>query len=87
MTKEFRDDVILEEQTIKGYTTIDGKEVPIIHCPSKTIVTNKKTGTVYESEAAAKVDVEDPNTETTESDLKKDVEITVANLSLFGATK
>jgi hypothetical protein len=27
MTKEFRDDVILEEQTIKGYTIIDGKEV------------------------------------------------------------
>jgi len=50
-------------------------------------VTNKKTGIVYESEAAAKADVEDPNTETTESDLKKDVEITVANLSLFGATK
>jgi hypothetical protein len=87
MTKEFRDDVILEEQTIKGYTIIDGKKVPIINCPSKTIVTNKITGTVYESEAAAKADVEDPNTETTESDLKKDVEITVANLSLFGTTK
>ena len=29
MTKEFRDDVVLEEQVIKGYTTIDGKEVPI----------------------------------------------------------
>jgi hypothetical protein len=87
MTKEFREDVILEEQTIKGYTIVDGKEVPIIHCPSKTIVTNKVTGVVYESEAAAKADVEDPNTETTESDLKKDVEITVANLSLFGTTK
>jgi hypothetical protein len=37
MTKEFRDDVVLEEQVIKGYTTINGKEVPIIHCPSKTI--------------------------------------------------
>jgi hypothetical protein len=87
MTKEFRDDINLDEQVIKGYTTINGKEVPIIHCPSKTTVTNKVTGIVYESEAAAKADVENPNTETKEEHLKKDVEITVANLSLFGATK
>tara|TARA_R110000787_G_scaffold147057_1_gene260763 strand:+ start:1070 stop:1333 length:264 start_codon:yes stop_codon:yes gene_type:complete len=87
MTKEFRNDLNLDEQHIKGYETIDGVEVPIIHCPTKTIVTNTVTGVTYESEAAAKADVEDVNTETTESHLKKDVQITVANLSLFGATK
>mgnify|MGYP003672952627 CR=1 FL=1 len=83
MTKEFRNDLNLDEQHIKGYETIDGVEVPIIHCPTKTIVTNTVTGVTYESKA----DVEDVNTETTESHLKKDVQITVANLSLFGATK
>jgi len=36
------DDLKLEDQTIKGYTTINGKEVPIIDCPSKIIITNKK---------------------------------------------
>jgi len=81
------DDLKLEDQTIKGYTTINGKEVPIIDCPSKIIIKNKKTNTIYESEAAAKADVEDPNTETTEEDIRRDVEITVANLELFGSNK
>lgn len=81
------DDLKLEDQTIKGYTTIDGKKVPIIDCPSKIIITNKKTNTTYESEAHAKADVEDPNTETTEQDIRRDVEITVANLELFGSNK
>jgi len=81
------DDLKLEDQTIKGYTTINGKEVPIIDCPSKIIIKNKKTDTIYESEAAAKADVEDPNTDTTEEDIRRDVEITVANLELFGSNK
>jgi len=81
------DDLKLEDQTIKGYTTINGKEVPIIDCPSKIIIKNKKTNTIYESEAAAKADVEDPNTDTTEEDIRRDVEITVANLELFGSNQ
>ena len=81
------DDLKPEDQTIKGYTTINGKEVPIIDCPSKIIIKNKKTNTTYESEAAAKADVEDPNTETTEEDIRRDVEITVANLELFGSNQ
>ena len=81
------DDLKLEDQTIKGYTTINGKEVPIIDCPSKIIIKNKKTNTIYESEAHAKADVEDPNTETTEQDIRRDVEITVANLELFGSNQ
>ena len=81
------DDLKLEDQTIKGYTTIDGKEVPIIDCPSKIIIKNKKTNTIYESEAAAKADVNDPNTDTTEQDIRRDVEITVANLELFGSNQ
>ena len=81
------DDLKLEDQTIKGYTTINGKEVPIIDCPSKIIIKNKKTNTIYESEAAAKADVDDPNTDTTEQDIRRDVEITVANLELFGSNQ
>ena len=81
------DDLKLEDQTIKGYTTINGKEVPIIDCPSKIIIKNKKTNTIYESEAAAQADVDDPNTDTTEQDIRRDVEITVANLELFGSNK
>jgi hypothetical protein len=44
------DDLKLEDQQIKRYTTIDGKQVPVIEVPTKIIITNKKTGTVYSSE-------------------------------------
>jgi|DEB0MinimDraft_4_1074332.scaffolds.fasta_scaffold35669_5 hypothetical protein len=83
MTKDLK----LEEQTIRRYANIDGKQVPIIDCPSKTIIKNKKTGIVYDSEALAKADIEDPNTDTVEQDIRRDVEITVANLELFGTNQ
>ena len=66
---------------------IDGKEVPIIKCPTKVTIKNKITGTVYASEQEALADVADPNTTTTQADIAKDVAITVAHLSLFGETK
>jgi hypothetical protein len=36
------DDIKIEEQYIKGYRIINGVEVPVIHCPTKITVTNKK---------------------------------------------
>jgi len=81
------DDLKLEDQYIKGYETIDGKQVPIIKCPTKVTIKNKITGTVYASEAEALADVANPNTSTKQEDISKDVAITVAHLSLFGETK
>jgi len=81
------DDLKLEDQYIKGYEIIDGKEVPIIKCPTKVTVKNKITGTVYASEQEALADVQDPNTSTKQEDIAKDVAVTVAHLSLFGETK
>ena len=81
------DDLKIEEQYIKGYRTIDGKQVPIVHCPTKITVTNKKTGSVYASEQEAQQDVSNPDTDTTQDDLQKDLAITVAHLQLFGETK
>jgi hypothetical protein len=41
------DDLKLEDQYIKGYETVNGKEVPIIKCPTKVTIKNKITGTMY----------------------------------------
>jgi|TARA_R110000822_G_scaffold284972_1_gene406362 hypothetical protein len=79
-------DLKLEDQQIKRYTTIDGKQVPVIEVPTKIIITNKKTGTVYSSETEAQEDVINAATDTTEEDIQRDISITVANLSIFGAT-
>ena len=81
------DDLKLEDQYIKGYEIVDGVKIPIIHCPTKITIKNKITGEIYNSEAEANADVANPNTSTKSEDISKDVQITVAHLSLFGKTK
>ena len=81
------DEVVLTDQYIKEYRIIDGKEVPVIKCPTKVTYRNKLTGEVYESAAEANADVANPNTPTQQEHIAQDLAITVANLSLFGKTK
>lgn len=80
-------DVKLENQYIKEYRIIDGKQVPVIQCPTKVTIKNKITGEVYNSEAEANADVANPNTKTKSEDIQRDLSITVAHLSLFGDTQ
>ena len=58
----------------------------IIHCKSETIIKNKKTGKVYKNEDEAKKDIQDATTDTNESDIQRDVNIIVPELSLDGET-
>ena len=81
------DEVVLTDQYIKEYRIIDGKEVPVIKCPTKITYRNKVTGELYESAAEANADVANPNTPTKQEHIAQDLAITVANLSLFGKTK
>jgi hypothetical protein len=81
------DEVVLTDQYIKEYRIIDGKEVPVIKCPTKITYRNKITGELYESAAEANADVANPNTPTKQEHIAQDLAITVANLSLFGKTK
>tara|TARA_R100001509_G_C4817401_1_gene198587 strand:- start:421 stop:618 length:198 start_codon:yes stop_codon:yes gene_type:complete len=62
-------------------------DLPKIPAEAKEIIKHKRTGVVYESQAAFDADVADPNTDTTADDFSQHVEITVAKLSLFGKTK
>jgi hypothetical protein len=81
------EEILLTDQHIKEYRLIDGKQVPVIKCPTKITYRNKITGELYESAAEANADVANPNTPTKQEHIAQDLAITVANLSLFGKTK
>lgn len=68
-------------------TIIDGVEVPIIPAKTEEIITNKVTGQTYSSIEEFNADVANPNTSTKAEDLRTDVKITVASLSVFGKSK
>jgi len=54
---------------------------------TKTTVKHATTGEVYASEDAAKADVDNPATNTTEQDIQRDVAISVNKLpGIFGGT-
>ena len=65
-----------------GKTTIPAQDVE-----TKSIVKHATTGEVYASEDAAKADVDNPATDTTEQDIRRDVSINVNKLpDILGGT-
>ncbi len=65
-----------------GKTTIPAQDVE-----TKTTVKHATTGEVYASEDAAKADVDNPATDTTEQDIQRDVAISVNKLpGILGGT-
>ena len=74
--------------SIKDETVLAGKQVPkVIPVETKTTVTNTQTGKEYADENEAKADVDNPATDTTENDIRRDVAITVNKLDIFGEVK
>ena len=60
---------------------VDGKEVPLIHAKTRTIIKHKKTGEQYATEEEWKakgINVED---------IRRDVIVTLPKLDLFSKTK
>ena len=76
---------IVDEPKILGYREINGEQVPIYSCKTETVITNTRTGTTYESEDHCNNDVADPNTDTTDADIKRDVKIFAPRLANLGA--
>ena len=76
---------IVDEPKVIGHKEINGEQVPIYSCKTETALTHKKTGATYDSEEAASNDVSDPNTDTTEEDIQRDVTIFAPRLGM-GAT-
>ena len=65
-----------------GKTTIPAQDVE-----TKSTVKHATTGEVYASEEEAKADIDNPATNTTEQDIRRDVAISVNKLpGIFGGT-
>ena len=61
-------------------TIVNGKEIPVIDAAVKTIISNKKTGEIYQDEAALKA------ANIPEEDVKRDVQVRMPTLDLFAKT-
>ena len=68
-------------------TIINAVEFPNIQAKALETIKNKTTGQTYGSIDEFNADVANPNTPTKAEDLQRDVQITVASLSVFGKTK
>jgi len=61
---------------------VNGKEVPVLEpAEVKTILSNKKTGEIYQDETALKA------ANIPEEDVKRDVQVIMPSLDLFAKTK
>ena len=69
-------------------TVIAGKTTtPAPDVDTKTTIKHAKTGKVYADEKEAEADINDPATDTTKEDIKRDVAISVNKLpNIFGGT-
>ena len=67
---------------IAGKTTVPAQDVE-----TNTTIKHANTGEVYASEEEAEADINNPATDTTEQDIRRDVEISVNKLpNIFGGT-
>jgi len=72
---------IIDEPIILRYEyDIEGNKIPVYSCKVETTITNSRTGVEYDSEDHALNDVDDPNTATTHSDIRRDVVVTAPKL-------
>ena len=76
----------IETEASIRYELIDGKEVPVITPKCEVTLTNTLTNEEYNSDAEALTDIQDPKTETKPEHVRRDVNITVADLDLGAKT-
>tara|TARA_R100001129_G_scaffold153575_4_gene116144 strand:- start:2604 stop:2855 length:252 start_codon:yes stop_codon:yes gene_type:complete len=77
---------IVDEPVLLRYDTIDGKKIPVYSAKVETTVTNTKTGQEYTSHEECQADIDNPETETKEEDIRRDVNVIAPNLFSGAAT-
>jgi hypothetical protein len=77
---------IIDEPVLLRHDVIDGKKVPVYSAKVETTVTNTKTGQEYNSHEECQADIDNPETETTEADIRRDVNVIAPNLFSGAAT-
>ncbi len=72
---------IIDEPIILRYEhDAEGNQIPVYSCKVETTITNTRTGVEYESEDHANNDVADPSTDTTDSEIRRDVNVIAPKL-------
>lgn len=71
---------IIDEPKILRYDMIDGEKVPVYSAKVETTVTNTRTGQEYSSHEECQADIDNPETDTTEADIRRDVHVTAPNV-------
>ena len=77
---------IIDEPVLLRHDVIDGKKVPVYSAKVETTVTNTKTGQEYDSHEECQADIDNPETETTEADIRREVNVIAPNLFSGAAT-
>ena len=77
---------IVDEPILLRYDVIGGNKIPVYSAKVETTVTNTKTGHEYSSHEEVEADIADPATETTEADIRRDVNVIAPNLFSGAAT-
>ena len=77
---------IIDEPVLLRHDIIDGKQVPVYSAKVETTVTNTKTGQEYTSHEECQADIDNPETETKEADIRRDVSVIAPNLFSGAAT-
>tara|TARA_Y100001951_G_C11042911_1_gene131282 strand:+ start:212 stop:463 length:252 start_codon:yes stop_codon:yes gene_type:complete len=76
---------IVDEAKLLRYDMLDGKKIPVYSAKVETTVTNTKTGHEYSSHEECQADIDNPETDTTEADIRRDVHV-IAPQVFAGAT-
>ncbi len=72
---------IIDEPIILRYEyDAEGNQIPVYSCKVETTITNTRTGVEYDSEDHANNDVADPNSDTTDSEIRRDVNVIAPKL-------
>ncbi len=77
---------IVDEPKLLRYDMLDGQKIPVYSAKVETTVTNTKTGQEYTSHEECQADIDNPETDTTESDIRRDVHVTAPNLFAGAST-
>ena len=71
---------IVDEAKILRYDEVGGKKIPVYSAKVETTVTNTKTGQEYSSHEECQADIDNPETETKEEDIRRDVHVIAPNV-------
>ena len=66
---------IVDEPVLLRHDMLNGKKIHVYRAKVETTITNTKTGQEYSSHEECEADINNPETDTTEADIRRDVHV------------